>query len=116
MTGHTRVVSLSGASINGDAKGVTLTLPVPTERRRSSTDAVTDILAVTGATKSGQHPATLYLRVPACAAAYARSTVPEVAAAWTAALTGAANKKELGEYSGVNVATRSVFKKLREVA
>jgi hypothetical protein len=41
-TGHTRVVSLSGASINGDAKGVTLTLPVPMERRRSSTDAVTE--------------------------------------------------------------------------
>ena len=109
--GHTRVVVLSGADVAGDPEGVRVTLPVPDSSRRSSLNAATtmatDMIAVTGATKSSQAPSTVYLRV--C------DRVPDkkdLAKQWAEALAAGAEKQQpLGGYRGEDVAAKNPFTK-----
>jgi len=109
--GHTRVVVLSGADVAGDAEGVRVTLPVPDPGRRSSlgaaTTMATDMIAVTGATKSSQAPSTVYLRV--CDRVADKK---DLAKKWAEALAAGAEKQQpLGGYRGEDVAAKNPFTK-----
>ena len=110
-SGHTRVVVLSGADVAGDPEGVRVTLPVPDGGRRSSlgaaTTMATDMIAVTGATKSSQAPSTVYLRV--CDRVADKK---DLAKQWADALTAGAEKQQpLGGYRGEDVAAKNPFTK-----
>ena len=111
-SGHTRVVVLSGADVAGDPEGVRITFPVPDGSRRSSlgaaTNMATDIIAVTGATKSSQAPSTVYLRV--CDRVADKK---ELAKKWTEALTAGAQKQQpLGNrYDGEDVSAKNPLTK-----
>ena len=111
-SGHTRVVVLSGADVAGDPEGVRITFPVPDGSRRSSlgaaTNMATDMIAVTGATKSSQAPSTVYLRV--CDRVADKK---ELAKKWAEALTAGAQKQQpLGNrYDGEDVSAKNPLTK-----
>ena len=102
---------LSGADVAGDPEGVRVTLPVPDGGRRSSlgaaTTMATDMIAVTGATKSSQAPSTVYLRV--CDRVADKK---DLAKKWAEALAAGAEKQQpLGGYRGEDVAAKNPFTK-----
>ena len=102
---------LSGADVAGDPEGVRVTFPVPDGGRRSSlgaaTTMATDMIAVTGATKSSQAPSTVYLRV--CDRVADKK---DLAKQWAAALAAGAEKQQpLGGYRGEDVSAKNPFTK-----
>ena len=112
-SGHTRVVVLSGADVAGDPEGVRITFPVQDGTRRGSslgaaTNMATDMIAVTGATKSSQAPSTVYLRV--CDRVADKK---ELAKKWAEALTAGAQKQQpLGNrYDGEDVSAKNPLTK-----
>ena len=97
--------------VAGDPEGVRVTFPVPDGGRRSSlgaaTTMATDMIAVTGATKSSQAPSTVYLRV--CDRVADKK---ELAKQWAEALAAGAEKQQpLGGYRGEDVAAKNPFTK-----
>ena len=100
-----------GADVAGDPEGVRVTFPVPDSSRRSSLNAATtmatDMIAVTGATKSSQAPSTVYLRV--CDRVADKK---DLAKQWAEALAAGAEKQQpLGGYRGEDVAAKNPFTK-----
>ena len=97
----------------GDPEGVRITFPVQDGTRRGSslgaaTNMATDMIAVTGATKSSQAPSTVYLRV--CDRVADKK---ELAKKWAEALTTGAQKQQpLGNrYDGEDVSAKNPLTK-----